>query len=153
MPSRHAPPDAASPPPSVAPSPLAIEGLHHVSLPVRDLEAAQRFYEEVLGLAPLPRPPFDFAGAWYALGDQALHLIAGPGTMRGDAGVNSRDVHFAIRVRDFAGAVSHLRALGYTSDATDVRHRTRENPAGRAGFPQLFLLDPDHHVIEINAAP
>jgi glyoxylase I family protein len=146
------PPGAAPLPPRAMLAPLTVECLHHVSLPVGDLSASRRFYEEVLGLTPLARPPFDFDGAWYALGEQALHLIAGPGTTRGEAAVDSRDVHFAIRVRDFAAALARLRALGYTPQATDVRLRTREQPGGRAGFPQLFLLDPDHHVIEINAS-
>jgi hypothetical protein len=28
----------------------------------------------------------------------------------------------------------------------------RLSPAGPAGFPQIYLLDPDHNLIEINAA-
>jgi len=27
----------------------------------------------------------------------------------------------------------------------------RENPTGKAGFPQLYILDPDRNVIELNA--
>lgn len=136
---------------------LRIERLHHVSLPVADLARARRFYEDVLGLRPIPRPPFDFAGAWYAVGPgQQLHLIdaaASPApTFRGARGVDARDVHLAIRVASYDEAVAHLRPLGYAPDAADVARRTRESPAGASGFAQLFLLDPDHHVIELNAA-
>lgn len=151
----RSPHDPAPPPPmsrgaSALPA-LDIEALHHVSLPVHDLQRSRRFYEDVMGLLPIERPAFDFAGAWYAIGTQALHLIEGAGTYRGTAPVDSRDVHFAIRVRDFAAAVERLRRLGYTPEAADATRRTRESPAGRAGFPQCFVLDPDHHVIEINA--
>ena len=135
---------------------LRIEGLHHVSLPVRDLARSRAFYEDVIGLRPLPRPPFDFAGAWYALGStQQLHLIdaaASPApTLRGERPVDARDVHFAVRVSSYAEAAAHLRALGYAPDAADPARRTRESPAGASGFMQLFLLDPDGHVIELNA--
>ena len=54
---------------------LVVEGLHHVAVSVTDLERAQHFYGEVLGFRELERPPFDFPGAWYELGDRQLHLI------------------------------------------------------------------------------
>ena len=47
-----------------APSLIAIHSLHHVSLVVQDLARAKAFYGDVLGLQELPRPPFDFDGAW-----------------------------------------------------------------------------------------
>jgi catechol 2,3-dioxygenase-like lactoylglutathione lyase family enzyme len=55
--------------------------LHHVSLPVTDLDRARTFYGDVLGLEEDPhRPNFDFKGAWYNLGDRKIHLIvANPG--------------------------------------------------------------------------
>ena len=132
---------------------LDIERLHHVSLPVTDLERSRAFYGEVLGLRELPRPPFPFPGAWYQLGDCQLHLIVGEqSTLRLGKGIDSHDIHVAIRVRSYRQALEHLRARGYRSDAEDELRRVRENPTGRAGFPQLFVLDPDRHVIELNAA-
>ena len=49
-------------------------------------------------------------------------------------------------------ALAHLRELGYRSDADDDLRKMRENPTGQAGFPQIYILDPDRNVIEINAA-
>ena len=132
---------------------LDIERIHHVSLPVTDLARSREFYGEVLGLLELPRPPFPFPGAWYQLGDGQLHLIvAERPTLRVGKGIDSHDIHVAIRVRSYRQALDHLRARGYRSDAEDELRRMRENPNARAGFPQLYILDPDRHVIEINAA-
>ena len=131
---------------------LQIETLHHVSLPVTDLARARSFYANVLELAEIERPPFDFPGAWYQVGDRHLHLIVSENlTFRPTNAINSRDIHFAIRVRSYRGALQHLAANGYSASSPDERFKLRENPAGTAGFPQVYLLDPDRNVIEINA--
>lgn len=134
---------------------LTIETLHHVSLPVTDVERSRRFYREVMGLSEIARPPFDFPGAWFALGTagQQLHLIAGgtTPTLRGSKPVDSRDIHFAVRVENFAAAQRALEVLGYAVDAADDLMRMKLNPKATAGFPQIYILDPDHNVIEINS--
>jgi catechol 2,3-dioxygenase-like lactoylglutathione lyase family enzyme len=136
---------------------LDIETLHHASLPASDLERSKRFYSEVLGLREVPRPPFNFPGAWYQVGDRTLHLIVGErATFRNGKGIDSRDVHLAIRVRSFRGAIEHLAALGYQpldpQAANQDPFRTmRINAKATAGFPQIYILDPDRNVIEINA--
>jgi catechol 2,3-dioxygenase-like lactoylglutathione lyase family enzyme len=142
---------------------LRIETLHHVSLPVRDLRRSIEFYEGVLGLERTTRPPFDFDGRWYNVGDRSLHLIVadveGEPTFRQSQTIDSRDAHFAIRVASYAGAVAHLESKGFRASAAhrptptaDHPRPMRLSPAGMAGFPQIYILDPDHHVIEINAA-
>src|SRR5438067_10723952 len=91
---------------------LDIETLHHVSLPVSDLARAKHFYAEVLGLREIARPPFDFPGAWFAVGDRQLHLIVHDGsTFRVGKLVDTRDAHFAIRVSSYRAAREHLHAL------------------------------------------
>ena len=132
---------------------LAIESIHHVSLPVSNLERAKRFYAEVLELTEVPRPPFKFPGAWYEVGDRRLHLIVGEhSTFRPDAKPDSHDIHFAIRVASYRQAIDHLASKGYRPDADEPLKVTKQNPTGTAGFPQVYLLDPDRNVIEINAA-
>ena len=138
-------------------SALGVVSLHHVALPVSDLERSRRFYAGILGLVEIERPEaFGFPGAWFAVGDGQLHLIAydtGTPTFRGAKGLDSRDVHFAIRVPDFDAALERLRAAGFREGAPALDPmRMKANHTPNAGFPQIFIMDPDRHIIEINAA-
>jgi glyoxylase I family protein len=141
---------------------MTIKTIHHVSLPVSHLDRAKAFYEGVLGLEPIQRPKFSFEGAWYRVGNGDLHLIVPEGddepTFRPGKGADSHDTHFAIRVERYSDAVAHLESKGYRPskerrpkpDAANPLPM-RLSPAGPAGFPQIYILDPDGNVIEINA--
>ena len=141
---------------------MNIQTIHHVSVPVSNLDRAKTFYEGVLGLVPIERPDFPFDGAWYRVGDSTLHLIVpfedDDPTFRQGKGADSHDTHFAIRVERYSDAVRHLESKGYRP-TNDRNPKPREenplpmrlSPAGPAGFPQIYVLDPDGNVIEINA--
>jgi catechol 2,3-dioxygenase-like lactoylglutathione lyase family enzyme len=124
---------------------IEVETLHHVSLSVTDLARAKQFYGQVLGLQEISRPPFDFLGAWYQLGDRQLHLIVHPGTrtLRGTTTIESREGHFGVRVRSYRETLEHLKKQG-------VAYRDR--PRNLTPWPQLYVTDPDGNVIELNAA-
>ncbi|MFB9325232.1 VOC family protein [Paenibacillus aurantiacus] len=123
---------------------LIIDGYHHVSLLVTDLARAKTFYKQVLGLEEITRPPFDFPGAWFAVGEsgQQLHLIVHDGETRRSGGIDTRDGHFALRVKDYEAAIEELGRHG-------IKYRAK--PESITGFAQIFLLDPDHNIIELNA--
>ena len=122
---------------------MRVETLHHVSLTVTDLEKARQFYTGVLGLREIPRPDFDFDGAWYALGDRQLHLIVHPParTLRGTTAIDGRDGPFALRVANYEQALAHLKSHG-------VPLRDRYDNA--TPWAQIYVTDPDGNVIELN---
>jgi catechol 2,3-dioxygenase-like lactoylglutathione lyase family enzyme len=65
--------------------------------------------------------------------------------------MDTNDIHFAIRVTSYTQALEALRARGYREDASP------DDPMGirtsmRVGYPQIYVLDPDRNIIEINAA-
>ena len=132
---------------------MDIRQLHHISLPTTDLQRSRQFYGEVLALTEIQRPPFPFPGAWFSLGDRELHLIGGEGARsQGGVGTDPRQLHFAIRVASFEGALARLREQGFHEDVeeTDPKHlKVMLQPL--TGYPQAYIVDPDRHLIEINA--
>ena len=137
---------------------MKISLLHHVSLPVSDLERSRAFYRDVLGLREIERPPFNFPGVWFAIADDAsqhLHLIGEPKnpTYRTGKTLDPGDVHLAVRVESYEETLAFLRSHGY--DTEKDRHDERAliaDPHATAGFPQIYVFDPDYNVIELNAA-
>ena len=127
--------------------------LHHVSLVTRDINSALLFYRDVLGLEEVQRPAFPINGRWLRSGTVEIHLIAMPeGTFRPKPVIDHNDVHFAIRVPDFEAEIARLKTLGYhEEDASGDSKQLRINRNGKAGYPQVYLIDTDNHVIEINA--
>jgi len=86
-------------------------------------------------------------------GGQQLHLIVHTDpTFRTGKKLAPRDVHFAVRAPSFREAVAYFKAKGYREDATDEFSRMIVRPHATAGFPQLYILDPDRHIIEVNSA-
>ena len=112
--------------------------LNHVAIHVSDVEKSCDFYANVLGLERLPRPAFDFPGAWFRLGSaQELHIIEGR-TESVDS--RYRGNHFALRTQDLEPWREHLEKLGLVF----------RGPVKRPdGATQIFTRDPDGHVIEL----
>lgn len=120
---------------------MKITQLNHVAIHCADLDASVRFYRDVLGLPEIPRPAFNFPGAWFAIGPdgQELHLIARP-PRETDSYSIPRERHFAMAVDDAAAAEARLRAAGVEFQPAKPRPD---------GVLQVFLRDPDGHVVEL----
>ena len=117
---------------------MQIKAVNHVALHVADVAESVAFYEQVLGLQPMPRPAFDFPGAWFRIGtDQELHLI---GDRTDAVRSHSRGTHFALHVLDVYAAERELREKGMSFYGP----KTRPD-----GILQIFLQDPDGHYIEL----
>ncbi|MBP3952727.1 VOC family protein [Bacillus suaedae] len=116
--------------------------LHHVSLVSSNIEKSKTFYRDILGLKELERPNFGFDGAWFAIGDEQLHLIVDKEmNSRPDRELNSREAHFAIRVADYHETIKWLK---------DNNVRIIEKPDSQSGFAQIFCSDPDGNLIELH---
>lgn len=122
---------------------VVFESIHHVSLAVTDLEKAKIFYGEILGLKEIDRPPFDFPGAWYQIGNQQLHLIVHKEahTLRSTEKIETKDGHFAIRVKNYYETLKYLK---------EKQVEIEERPDSVSGFAQIFCKDPDNNLIELN---
>ena len=114
-----------------------IRALDHVGIHVDDVTASESFYRDVLGLEPIHRPDLGFPGAWLRIGEaQELHLI-GKNSVPGSP---PRERHFAVAVDDADEWAERLAAHGIECDGP------RPRPDGAF---QVFLRDPDGHVIEL----
>ena len=109
--------------------------VHHVSINVVDVDDAVAFYRDVLELPVLERPPFDFAGAWFGLGEQQLHLIE---VSDFTAPVGQ---HFAVQVADIDATITVLGGRGVrVSQVSEIPGVCR----------QAFFADPTGNSIELN---
>jgi glyoxylase I family protein len=128
--------------------------LHHISLTTKNLQNAIGFYENILGFGRVARPAFPLNGAWLQNGSVEIHLIdLATGSFRSDNAVSADDVHFAIRITDFEGLVSHLANQGYVENhERDDSRRAIIKRNSMAGYHQLYIMDTDRHIIEVNAA-
>jgi len=121
---------------------MIVRELNHVAIHVRHVEASCEFYRGVLQLEPMARPAFTFPGAWFRLGPaHELHII---GERTEAVQSHNRGNHFALRVDNLDEWEAHLAKA-----KADFRPR-KMRPDGAW---QVFLRDPDGHVIELFTGP
>ena len=121
---------------------MRIVELNHVAIHVSDVTRSCEFFERVLRLEKIPRPAFDFPGAWFRLGtQQELHLI---GRTNEPVEPRSRNNHFALMVDDIAEWETHLKKVGASFRGPKPRPD---------GAMQIFVADPDVHYIELFTPP
>ena len=110
----------------------------HTAITVTDLETAEYFYGEVLGLVKIERSQ-KFPGAWYQVGEYQIHLIVAPVVVNEPKHEKwGRNPHVAFSVSDLDAAKQQL---------LDYNFLIQPSASGR---PAIFTQDPDGNVIELS---
>ncbi|MDJ0798887.1 MAG: VOC family protein [Calothrix sp. MO_167.B12] len=110
----------------------------HTAILVTNLERAEQFYGQVLGLSKVERP-MKFPGVWYQVGDYQVHLIVAPSVPGGEKHEKwGRNPHVAFSVADLEVAKQQLLSQNYPIQAS---------ASGRAA---IFTQDPDGNIIELS---
>jgi catechol-2,3-dioxygenase len=117
---------------------IPVTGVNELVLETLDLEAAARFYSDVLGLPVIGRSE---DRVWLLVGKTGRIGLWSPqvGIARGRGGVH---VHYALHVddADYDAAIAHLRECGYEPH----EERFEENDTRAA-----YVTDPDGNVVEL----
>lgn len=113
----------------------------HTAILVSDLEKAEYFYGQVLGLSKVDRT-LKYSGVWYQIGDHQIHLMVDPQFKSTTYNQEKwgRNPHFALSVADLEEAIAQLKQQGYPIQMS------------ASGRPALFVQDPDGNIIEISQA-
>ncbi|USR93024.1 VOC family protein [Phormidium yuhuli AB48] len=118
---------------------MSITDYRHTAILVSDLDRAEWFYGEVLGLTQVERP-FRFPGTWYQVGAMQLHLIVSESPSRELASEKwGRNPHVAFGIDDLDGMLNRLEAAGCPIQRS------------ASGRPALFTQDPDGNIVELSA--
>lgn len=116
--------------------------INHATLVVSDLDKARHFYEQELGLEPLPTFNLDFPAQFYRVNErQQLHITEWPDqcSFRG---------HICFEVDDFNTVFHRMRELNAID--TSPWGRVRRLPDGAM---QMFVRDPSGNLLEISCRP
>lgn len=115
--------------------------MNHFTILTDDVDATIAFYGDLLGLAPGPRPPLAFPGAWlYAEGQPILHVIGGRPRTEMKPGVID---HMAFTANGLAATIGKLEARGLPFDCRRLPDRDTW---------QLFFHDPNGARVEMDFA-
>ena len=126
---------------------IAVTSFDHVTIICADLDATRKFYVDLLGMAEVQRPAFAFPGFWFQIGHVQIHATQSS-SESGQAGWADRGTkeiarghHFAFAVDDVVQALEIVRAHG-----VPIASELQQRPDG---FKQVYLYDPDGHIVEL----
>ena len=112
--------------------------LHHINLSTANVEGLVRFYGNVFGFHPGPRPPFGNHGAWLYAGNVPLiHLVE---VSRKCKNLDPQISHFAFTGKELSKYMETLREL-------DVPYHVSVVP--ELELRQVFAHDPDGNLFEV----
>jgi len=117
--------------------------IDHHSVIVRDVSRSRHFYHDILGLEEdLSRPEMSFDGAWFKVGNQAIHCICvkNPDITEGRPEHGGRDRHVCLTGSNISQLIEVLEQ--YYIDYT----------RSKSGRRAIFFRDPDGNAIEVRQA-
>jgi len=121
---------------------LVTEGIDHVAILVRNVSAAARWYQDVLGLERLHEKVWGDHPAVVGTGGTSIALFpvaaAEPKPRPGRDTIAMRHIAFRVSATNFEQAKSHLAARGI--QFTEQHHQIAKS---------VYFLDPDGHEIEL----
>jgi catechol 2,3-dioxygenase-like lactoylglutathione lyase family enzyme len=130
---------------------MCVKAIDHVTIVVQDIQRSTEFYTKVLGMRQIERPNFGFPGAWFQAGNTQIHLVL-QSKQAGSAGIGEFDgldpslsFHYAFEVDDCDLAAKRLIELGL-----EIVVGPRQRPDG---VRQVYVYDPDGHLIELCSTP
>jgi catechol 2,3-dioxygenase-like lactoylglutathione lyase family enzyme len=131
---------------------MPVTNLDHYFVRANDLERSRRFYCDVLGFEPMPRPDFPFPGHWLGVnGRIQVHM--------GPHGIPNSELYFLgstpRSATDNSGVVDHIAFLAEDPESFAQRFDAIGLAARKRYFPevklfQMFVKDPDGLTIELN---
>lgn len=116
-------------------------GINHHSILVADINTSIKFYQDILGLSlDTSRPEqLPFKGAWFIVGQQAIHLLELPNpdaaNKRPEHG--GRDRHVALDCEVLQPLIWQLKKQGVVFTQS------------KSGRTAIFFRDPDGNAIEV----
>ena len=117
---------------------IKVKGYHHAGVVVKDLDRAEWFYGQLMGMSKLPRPEFSIKGAWYEMASGAqLHLMVSEEAVQGS------NRHVALEVENFEETVQVLKE-------NEIRFQT-EPGKRHDGSDAMSILDTEGNLVEITA--
>jgi extradiol dioxygenase family protein len=123
---------------------LKIEGVTHWSIPVNDLEAAEKFYGEVLGLESKGRLGGSKMSC-FAVGGHSILLCQRKEPLSRTPEQDNRLHHaFDVSPETFAEACKLFERIG-VKIAEPIVYRSRGHFTGR----ELYFLDPSGNMLEL----
>ena len=117
-----------------------VMGFDHVTIIVKDADAALAFYQSLLDLKLLERPNLAFPGYWVDLfAGQSLHIMQLPNPNEGITRPKhgGRDYHFALRVDSIEFYANKLSKMGHPFTLS------------QSGRKALFVRDLDGNGLEL----
>ena len=116
---------------------MKVHRLDHVQLamPAGGEDAATAFYEGVLGIARVPKPPHLEArgGCWFEAGGLKVHLGVDPRF------TPARKAHAGLLVEDLPALVEQLHAAGHATDDDEPLE----------GYERVYVDDPFGNRLEL----